>query len=79
MGEEFFTFLWTSGRQWCTLFHMKHEALTDQIKTRVQPSVKKAFQSIAVRRHLDVSDIVREALREYLSKDTQSDTAVPQS
>ena len=42
--------------------------LTAEIKTRVQPSIKKAFEQLAQDRHLDTADIVREALREFLSK-----------
>jgi hypothetical protein len=47
---------------------MSNELLTAEIKTRVQPQVKEAFEAIARDRHLDVSDIVREAFREFLAK-----------
>ena len=49
---------------------MSNEILNAEIKTRVAPSVKSAFEKIAQERHLDTSDIVREALREFLAKHT---------
>lgn len=47
---------------------MSTERLEAEIKTRVQPDIKKAFEDIADARHLNTADIVREALREYLAK-----------
>lgn len=47
---------------------MATETLDAHLKTRVPAAVKAAFEKIAEDRHLDVSDIAREALREYLEK-----------
>lgn len=38
------------------------EALTENIKTRVPPSIKRGFKRIAKARHLKVSDIHRDAV-----------------
>ena len=45
---------------------MKHELMTEQVKTRVPKATRKRLEKIAGARHLDLSDIVREALRTYL-------------
>jgi hypothetical protein len=47
---------------------MSTERLEADIKTRVAPGVKRAFEELARTRHLDVADIAREAFREYLEK-----------
>lgn len=51
---------------------MSNEKLEASIKTRVSPTTKEALEKIAAARHLDVSDIVREAVREYVGKTEQS-------
>ena len=43
---------------------------TEEIKVRVEPFLKLSFEQIADREHLDLSDIVRRALREWLEKRT---------
>lgn len=45
---------------------MVTEKLDNQIKVRVPAEVKKAFEQLASMRHLDVADVVREALRDFL-------------
>jgi len=47
---------------------MSTEKLDADIKTRVEPRVKRAFEQLARDRHLDVADVAREAFREYLEK-----------
>lgn len=47
---------------------MSTERLNADVRTRVSPTVKAEFERIAEDRHLDVADIVREALREYLAR-----------
>ena len=47
---------------------MGTECYDAEIKTRVTARQKKQFERLAAERHLDVSDIVREAMREYLGK-----------
>lgn len=44
------------------------EALTETIKTRVPPWVKRGFKKIARDRHLNPADIQREAFRDYLKR-----------
>lgn len=51
-----------------TCAQMSTEKLEGQIKTRVPAEVKRELEDIAQNRHLDLSDIVREAFREYLEK-----------
>ena len=46
---------------------MGTEIYDAEIKTRVTARQKNQFQRLANDRHLDVSDIVREALRNYLA------------
>jgi len=46
---------------------MRDEALDAVLKARVPKQVKKKLREIAVSRHLKLSDIFREALREKLS------------
>lgn len=45
---------------------MSHETLNYQVKTRVPKKIRVRLEEIAAARHLDLSDIVREALRIYL-------------
>ena len=47
---------------------MSTATLTDNIKTRVEKNIKKALKSIAAAKHLDVSDIQREAFRDFIAK-----------
>ena len=47
---------------------MGTEIYNAEIKTRVTARQKNQFVRLANDRHLDVSDIVREALREYIAK-----------
>lgn len=47
---------------------MMTEKLECHIKTRVPEPIKSALETVAVERHLDLSDIAREAFREYLEK-----------
>lgn len=42
--------------------------LTGEIKTRVPETVKRGLVEEAARRELDLSDIAREAFREYLAR-----------
>lgn len=43
-------------------------AFNEEIKTRVPEAVKRRLEAEAQSRELDLSDIVREALREYLAR-----------
>jgi predicted transcriptional regulator len=43
-------------------------ALTEEVKVRVPLPAKEKLQALADQREISVSDIVREALREYLGK-----------
>jgi len=47
---------------------MGTELFDAEIKTRVSESVKRTLEGLAADRQLDTSDIVREALREYLNR-----------
>lgn len=47
---------------------MRTERFQQNIKTRVPAELKRELESIAQGRHLDLSDIVREALRIYAVK-----------
>lgn len=49
---------------------------TDEVKTRVTRAMKRNLEKRAAVRELDLSDIVREALREYLDKVTRKDGEV---
>lgn len=42
--------------------------LEPQIKTRVSPETKEALEKIAEQRELSLSDVLREAVREFLAK-----------
>lgn len=46
-------------------------AKTEEIKARVEPLTKHSLQEIAAQERLDVSDIVRRALREFIERQTQ--------
>lgn len=41
---------------------------SEEIKTRVPKLVKRKLKAVADARHLDLSDIAREAYREFLAK-----------
>jgi predicted transcriptional regulator len=47
---------------------MSTQKLTSDIKVRVPTSVRKAFEEVAKSRHLELSDIAREAFREFLAR-----------
>lgn len=47
---------------------MSKERLEAEIKTRVARGVKARFEALAAERHLDMADVVREALREFLAR-----------
>jgi hypothetical protein len=40
----------------------------EEIKTRVEPAMKSQLWQVALNRSIDLSDVVREALRDYLRK-----------
>jgi len=50
---------------------MRNEALDAELKTRVPRQHKKRLREIAAARHLKVSDILREAIREKLVRDIE--------
>lgn len=47
---------------------MGTERYDTSVKTNVSTTVKKALQNIADARHLDLSDVTRDAFREYLER-----------
>jgi len=47
--------------------YMEHDNLDAEVKTRVTPQQKEQLEKLAEARHLKVSDILREAIREKLS------------
>lgn len=47
---------------------MTTKAMKQEVKTRVPSEHREALVAIAEQRHLDLSDIIREALREYLER-----------
>jgi predicted transcriptional regulator len=51
---------------------MRNDVLDTELKTRVPKQVKKKLREIAVSRHLKVSDILREAFREKIDRETKS-------
>lgn len=58
-----------AGTLW-TIVGVK-SAKTEEIKARVEPLTKHSLQAIAAQERLDVSDIVRRALREFIERHTQ--------
>jgi uncharacterized UPF0146 family protein len=50
---------------------MKNETLDSELKARVPRQHKKKLHEIAISRHLKVSDILREAIREKLVRDIE--------
>lgn len=60
---------------------MKRDRLTAAIKTRVTEATLAALEEQALARHLELSDVVREAFREYLERHPHQNghelTAVP--
>ncbi len=55
---------------------MRNETLDAELKTRVPKEDKKKFRKIATSRHLKVSDILREAIREKIERDVEKAEAV---
>jgi hypothetical protein len=55
---------------------MKNEVLDAEVRARVPKQYKKKFREIAISRHLKVSDILREAIREKLLRDFEQKTAL---
>lgn len=51
---------------------MRDEALDAELKTRVPKQHKKRLREIAVSRHLKVSDILREAIREKIEGEARA-------
>jgi predicted transcriptional regulator len=51
---------------------MRDEALDAELKTRVPKQHKKKLREIAVSRHLKVSDILREAIREKIEGEARA-------
>ncbi len=47
---------------------MSTESLNEDVKTRIPKRMKTSLEAVAKERHLKVSDIVREALREKLER-----------
>jgi len=45
---------------------MSYETLNASVRTRVPKKIRTRLEEIAIARHLDLSDIIREALRVYL-------------
>lgn len=50
---------------------MPEQLLSETIKVRVRPECKKRLGQIANHEHLDVSDIARRALNEYLLRNAR--------
>ncbi len=48
--------------------HMGTEVLEKEVKVRVPKEIKRALSKLADERHLDLSDIAREAFRDFLAK-----------
>jgi predicted transcriptional regulator len=53
---------------------MSNEPLRKTVKVRIQRRVQRELKRIADERHLAVSDIAREAFREYLSRSNHTTT-----
>jgi hypothetical protein len=47
---------------------MAKRNLISEMKTRVEPEIRSAFEREAELRRLDLSDLIREALGEYLKR-----------
>lgn len=56
---------------------MGTEPLNATVKCRVPGPIKEALDKIAADRHLDLSDITREALREYVSRKGETASKPP--
>lgn len=50
---------------------MAHTTLTKAVKTRVTADSNEKLEKIAASRELGVADIVREAIREYLNRNSR--------
>ena len=48
---------------------MEHDTLTSEVKTRISPDQRAALTKLAAHRHLKLSDILREAIRERLARE----------
>jgi Ribbon-helix-helix protein, copG family len=67
--KSFLIFAVDIGARWNTMvLTMRRPRLDAEIKTRLPNRTKETLQQIAEDRHLELSDIVREALREYVAK-----------
>lgn len=58
---------------WNNYPQMATSYFTDEVKTRVTRAMKRSLEKRAAVRELDLSDIVREALRDYLEKQAQKE------
>jgi hypothetical protein len=55
------------GAQWCTVFPMAQEKLTEQIKIRVYPGMKRALKRLAAERDRKDSELARQAIENLLA------------
>lgn len=60
--------LWTVGARWCTTVHMPETTLSETIKVRVLPEWKTQLAKQALREGLDISDIARRAINEFIKR-----------
>lgn len=56
---------------------MGTEKLEESVKTRVERPIKRGFEKLAKLRHADVSDLAREAFREYLARHPEAFESEP--
>lgn len=56
---------------------MGQNLMSAELKSRVDPAVKLRLEQIAANRELDLSDVVREALRQYLQRQPVPTVTVP--
>ena len=47
---------------------------SEEVKARVDEVTKRLLTELALKRHLDISDVLREAIRDLLSRQTQVST-----
>lgn len=52
----------------CTIAPVQKTAKTQQIKARIEPRTRSSLEQLARREHLDLSDIVRRALQEFIAR-----------
>lgn len=50
---------------------MREELLDETVKTRLPKAHKKSLRAIAISRHLKVADVIREAIREKIARDSK--------